>query len=130
MAGHRAGAGRIDGAASGQGDTLVSSVSGGYQVVTEDLAGLATFFHDSAGATLTDVRAKVADLHMSGEQTGRCCREAGDAVQKALQAIGENIQQFSDHLQDTGGALDATVRNYRSADEYGTGRLHSARGGA
>lgn len=108
----------------------MSSGSGGYRVVSEELAGLAKFFHDSAGATLTDVRAKVADLHLSGELTGRCCREAGDAVQKALQAIGENVQQFSDHLQDTGGALDATVRNYRSADEYGTGRLRSAGGDA
>lgn len=108
----------------------MGSGAGGYQVVVEELTGLAKYFHDSAEKTSSDVKSKITDLHISGEKTGRCCREAGDSVQKALQALGENVQQFSGHLQDTGGALDATVRNYQAVDEYGTGRVRSAGGKA
>lgn len=106
------------------------SGSGGYQVVVEELSGLAKYFHDEADKTLNDVQKKITDLHLTGDKTGRCCPQAGDAVAKVLQAFGQNVQQYSTHLQDTGSALDATVKNYQSVDDGGASTLNSAGGRA
>jgi len=87
----------------------------GFGVVAEQLRTLAGFFEDLEDAA-DDFADRVAEISISGEQTGRCCREVGDALKAGLQTLKANMDEFGSRALDVREALNATARNYDQAD--------------
>ncbi len=97
----------------------------GFDVVAEQLRTLAEFFED-----LEDVADGFAghlrEIDISGEQTGRCCPEAGDALHAGLAVLATDMDQFCSRALDVREALDGTARNYDYADATGEQQLRIA----
>ena len=97
----------------------------GFDVVAEKLRALAGFFED-----LEDVAdgyaGRIEEISISGEQTGRCCREAGDTLRGGLQRLKASLDEFGSRALDVREALNGTARNYDQADAAGTEALHTA----
>jgi hypothetical protein len=87
----------------------------GFGVEASRLSALAGFFEDVED-TADGYADRVAEITVSGEQTGRCCREAGDTLRAALQRIKANLDEFGSRALDVREALNATARNYDQAD--------------
>ena len=87
----------------------------GFGVVAGQLRALAGFFEDLED-TADDFADRVAEISISGEQTGRCCREAGDALEAGLQRLRANIDEFGGRALDVREALNATARNYEQTE--------------
>jgi hypothetical protein len=87
----------------------------GFGVVADQLRALASFFEDLEDAA-DDLADRVAEISISGEQTGRCCRGAGDALKAGLQRLKANIDEFGSRALDVREALNATARNYDETD--------------
>lgn len=87
----------------------------GFGVVAGQLHTLAGFFEDLED-TADDFADRVAEISISGEQTGRCCREAGDALKAGLQRLRANIDEFGSRALDVREALNATARSYEQTE--------------
>jgi Excreted virulence factor EspC, type VII ESX diderm len=99
----------------------------GFGVVAEQLRTLAGFFEeleDRADGFETRV-GELAD-GISGDQTGRCCRGAGDALKAGLQKVKDKVGQFGSTALDIRDALNDTARNYEQTDASGAGRIQTA----
>jgi Excreted virulence factor EspC, type VII ESX diderm len=90
----------------------------GFGVVADQLRTLAGFFEDLED-TADGLASRVQGLSISGEHTGRCCREAGDALRSGLQTLQANLDEFGSRALDIRGALNGTARNYDNADASG-----------
>lgn len=91
----------------------------GFGVVADQLRTLAAFF-EGLEDTADGFASQVEGLSMSGEHTGRCCREAGDAIRSGLQTLQVNLDEFGSRGLDIHGALNGSARNYDDADTSGT----------
>lgn len=66
---------------------------------------------------------------VSGDQTGpQVCPQAGDALRTGLQQVVDNLRTFGTHTLDIRGAVQATVANYREAEQSGVQNMNSAGG--
>jgi methyl-accepting chemotaxis protein len=99
----------------------------GFGVVADQLRTLAGFFEDLEDtADQYESRVGEAADGISGDQTGRCCREAGDALKAGLQKVKDNVAQFGTAALDVRDALNDTARNYDEADAAGVSQLQTA----
>lgn len=96
----------------------------GFEVVADDLRGLAGFFEDLED-TAGEYAGRVEEISISGEQTGRCCREAGDALRTGLQRVKANIDELGSRALDVREALNGTARNYDQTDSSNSANLTS-----
>ena len=94
----------------------------GFDVVAEKLRALAGYFEDLED-TAEDDAGRLDEVSISGEQTGRCCREAGDTLRSGLQRLKASLDEFGSRSLDVREALNGTARNYDQADATGTGAL-------
>jgi Excreted virulence factor EspC, type VII ESX diderm len=96
---------------------VVPAASGGqgFGVVADQVRALAGFFEDLEDAA-DGFADRVAGVSISGEQTGRCCREAGDTLRGGLQRLKASLDELGSRALDIRGALDATARNYDQTD--------------
>jgi Excreted virulence factor EspC, type VII ESX diderm len=94
----------------------------GFGVVADQLRALAGFFEDLED-TADDFADRIAEISISGEQTGRCCREAGDALRSGLQRLKASMDEFGVRALDIREALNGTARNYDQADASGAHSL-------
>jgi len=98
----------------------------GFGVVADQLRTLAGNFEeleDTAGGYERRV-ARIAGI--TGAQTGRCCRQAGDALGRGLELIEDKLARFGTAALDIRDALTDTARNYERADAAGTDELNAA----
>ena len=100
----------------------------GFGVVAEQLRTLAGFFEDVEDAA-DGFADRIAEIGISGEQTGRCCREAGDALSAGLQKLRAAVDEFGSRALDVRDALGGTARNYDEADEGGAATVTGAGSG-
>jgi len=98
---------------------------GGFGVVAGQLRTLAGFFEDLED-TAEDYAGRVEGISISGEHTGRCCREAGDAVRSGLQTLQASLDEFGSRALDVREALNGTARNYDEADAGSAQNLDTA----
>ena len=94
----------------------------GFGVIADQLRTLAGFFEDLEDAA-DDFAGRIAEISISGEQTGRCCREAGDALRAGLQTLKASMDEFGSRALDVREALNGTARNYDQADAGGAQTL-------
>lgn len=94
----------------------------GFAVVADQLRALAGYFEEVEDAA-DGFADRVAEIGISGEQTGRCCREAGDALRAGLQKLKTGIDEFGSRALDVREALGGTARNYDEADAGGAANL-------
>jgi hypothetical protein len=99
----------------------------GYGVVADQLRTLAGYFEDLED-TADQYETRVGEIAdgTSGDQTGRCCREAGDALKAGLQRIKDKVDQFGTAALDVRDALNDTARNYDEADAAGVSQMQTA----
>jgi hypothetical protein len=98
----------------------------GFGVVAEQLRTLADYFEDVED-TAGDYEQRIGEIAgITGEQTGRCCREAGDTLGRGLQMIKEKLDRFGSAALDVRDALHDTARNYEQADAGGAAGLRGA----
>jgi hypothetical protein len=97
----------------------------GFGVVADQLRTLAGFFEDLED-TADDYAGRLEEISISGEQTGRCCREAGDTLRSGLQRLKASVDEFGGRALDVREALNGTARNYDQADTAGTEALRTA----
>jgi hypothetical protein len=97
----------------------------GFGVVAEKLRTLAGFFEDLED-TAEGYAGRLDEVSISGEQTGRCCREAGDTLRSGLQRLQASLNEFGHQALNVRDALNGTARNYDQADAGGTAALHTA----
>lgn len=100
----------------------------GFGVVAEQLRGLAGYFEDLEDAA-EGFADRVEGISISGEQTGRCCREAGDALRGGLQKLAASLDEFGSRALDVREALNGTARNYEEADASGAQTFTTTEGG-
>ncbi|HEY0641454.1 MAG TPA: type VII secretion target [Pseudonocardiaceae bacterium] len=100
----------------------------GFGVVADQLRTLAGFFEDLED-TAEGYADRVGEISISGEQTGRCCREAGDALRAGLQTLKAGLEEFGTRSLDVREALNGTARNYDEADASGADGLNTAGSG-
>lgn len=99
---------------------------GGFGVIAEQLRTLAGYFEDLED-TIGDYERRVGEIaSITGEQTGRCCRQAGDALGQGLTQLKEKLAQFGSAALDVRDALKDTARNYDEADASGVQQLNTA----
>jgi len=94
----------------------------GFGVIADQLRTLAGFFEDLEDSA-DDFAGRLAEISISGEQTGRCCREAGDALRSGLQRLKASMDEFGSRALDVREALNGTARNYDEADASGAEQL-------
>lgn len=87
----------------------------GFGVVAGQLRALAGFFEDVEDAA-DDFAERVTQVGISGQQTGRCCRPAGDALRAGLQRLAVRMAQFGSRALDIREALHGTAASYDRAD--------------
>lgn len=96
----------------------------GFGVVADQLRTLAGYFEDLED-TAGGYERRVGEIaSITGEQTGRCCREAGDALGRGLELIKEKLAAFGSAALDVRDALKDTARNYDEADASGATLMH------
>jgi hypothetical protein len=100
----------------------------GFGVIADQLRTLADFFEDLEDAA-DNFAGRIAEISISGEQTGRCCREAGDALRSSLQRLKASMDEFGSRALEIREALNGTARNYDQADTGGTQGLTAAGAG-
>lgn len=101
----------------------------GYNVVSEQLTQLADVF-EQLEDTADGYQDRVDELtSVSGDHTGRCCPEAGDALRVGLQQVVSNLEAFGTHALDVRGAVQNTARNYANAEQTATDSLGAAGSG-
>lgn len=97
----------------------------GFRVVAEQLRTLAGYFEDLED-TAGEYERRISELAgITGEQTGRCCRQAGDALGRGLELIKDKLDLFGTAALDVRDALADTARNYDEVDAGGAGLMHS-----
>lgn len=94
----------------------------GFDVVAERLRALAGFFEDLEDA-VESLAAQVGEIGIGGEQTGRCCREAGDAMRTGLVRLQAGLDELGSRALDVREALHGTARAYDDADDAGASGL-------
>jgi|GEM_PF-6244414 len=92
--------------------------SQGFGVVAEALRTLAGFFEDLED-NADGFAGRLAGIGVSGEQTGRCCRQAGDALKSGLRRLAASMDDFGSRALDVREALDGTARGYDQSDAGG-----------
>jgi Excreted virulence factor EspC, type VII ESX diderm len=98
----------------------------GFGVIADQLRALAGYFEDVED-TAGEYERRVTEIaSITGEQTGRCCREAGDTLGRGLQTIKGKIERFGSAALDIRDALKDTARNYDDSDASGAGQLRTA----
>jgi len=98
----------------------------GFGVVAEQLRTLADYFEDLEDAA-DGFQRRVGELaSITGEQTGRCCRQAGDTLGRGLGVVGDKLAAFGTAALDVRDALADTARNYEQADAGGANQLYTA----
>jgi hypothetical protein len=98
----------------------------GFGVIADQLRTLAGYF-EGLEDTADDYERRVGEIaSITGEQTGRCCREAGDALGRGLQTIKDKLGQFGSAVLDVRDALKDTARGYEDVDASGAGQLRAA----
>jgi hypothetical protein len=96
----------------------------GFGVVADQLRTLAGYFEDLED-TAGDYERRVGEIaSITGEQTGRCCRAAGDTLGRGLGLIKEKLDAFGSAALDVRDALKDTAHNYDEADAGGTALMH------
>lgn len=95
--------------------TRPSGAGQGFGVIADQLRTLAGFFEDLED-TADGFAGRVGEISISGDQTGRCCREAGDTLNSGLQKIKADIDEFGRRALDVREALNGTARNYDETD--------------
>jgi len=100
----------------------------GFGVVAEQLRTLAGFFEELEDAA-DGYADRVGEISISGEQTGRCCRQAGDALRGGLQTLKASLDEFGSRALDVREALNGTARNYDEADASGAENLNTTGSG-
>ena len=94
----------------------------GFGVVADQLRTLAGIFEDLEDAA-DEFAGRLAEIGISGDQTGRCCREAGDTLRSALQTLKASMDEFGSRALDVREALNGTARNYDESDAGGAQTL-------
>ena len=97
----------------------------GFGVVAEQLRTLARRFEDLGDAAAGYTRG-LSEISISGDQTGRCAPDAGDALKAGLQHLVANLNQFGNRALHVCDALDSAASNYENADETGAQYLRAA----
>lgn len=100
----------------------------GFGVVADQLRTLAGFFEELED-TADGYADRVGEISISGEQTGRCCRQAGDALRGGLQKIRASLDELGSRALDVREALNGTARNYDEADASSSEGLDTAGSG-
>ncbi len=100
----------------------------GFGVVAEQLRTLAVFFEELED-TADGYADRVGEISVSGEQTGRCCRQAGDALRGGLQTVKASLDELGSRSLDVREALNGTARNYDEADASSSDNLNATGGG-
>jgi len=100
-------------------------IGDGFDVVAEQLRGLAAFFDDLEDAADGFAR-RIREIEISGQHTGRCCPEAGDALRAGLTVLAGDVDEFGRRALNVRGALHNTARNYDQADATGEQALRTA----
>lgn len=98
----------------------------GFGVIADQLRTLAGYFEDVEDMADEYERRAGEISSITGEQTGRCCREAGDTLGRGLGMIKEKIEQFGLAALDIRDALKDTARNYDESDASGAGQLRTS----
>lgn len=97
----------------------------GFAVTAEQLHTLAGYFEDIED-TADEYERRLGEIcGITGEQTGRCCREAGDTLGRGLGMIKDKIDRFGSAALDIRDALADTARNYDESDASGAGQLRT-----
>jgi len=98
----------------------------GFGVIAGQLRTLAGYFEDVEDKA-DEYERRVGEIaSITGEQTGRCCREAGDTLGRGLGMIKDKIERFGSAVLDIRDGLKDTARNYDEADASGTEQLRTA----
>jgi hypothetical protein len=98
----------------------------GFGVIADQLRALAGYFEDVEDKA-DEYERRVGEIaSITGEQTGRCCREAGDTLGRGLGMIKDKIERFGSAALDIRDALKDTARNYDEVDASGAGQLRTA----
>jgi hypothetical protein len=101
----------------------------GFGVVADQLRTLAGYFEDLED-TADGYQRRVEEIaSITGEQTGRCCRQAGDTLGRGLQTLVGKIDQFGSAALDLRDALTDTARDYEETDAGGAGQMRTAGAG-
>lgn len=100
----------------------------GFGVVADQLRTLAGYFEELEDAA-DGYADRIGEISVSGEQTGRCCRQAGDTLRGGLQKIKASLDEFGSRALDVREALNGTARNYDQADATGAETLTTTGGG-
>lgn len=90
-------------------------MSGGFDVVADQLRTLASYF-EGLEDTMEGYADRVGGTGVSGNHTGRCCPEAGDALNVGLQTVQAHLMDAGTRALDVRGALNVTARNYDETD--------------
>lgn len=99
----------------------------GFDVVADQVRALAGSFEDLEDAA-DGLAARLAEIDVSGAQTGRCCRCAGDALRGGLRRAAARLADLGGRALDLREALHATARAYDQADGAAARSLVSAGG--
>ena len=98
----------------------------GFGVIADQLRTLAGYFEDVED-TADEYQRRVGEIaSITGEQTGRCCREAGDTLGRGLGMIKDKIERFGSVALDIRDALKDTARDYDESDASGAGQLRTS----
>ena len=98
----------------------------GFGVVADQLRTLAGYFEELED-TADGYQRRVADIAgVTGAHTGRCCRQAGEALGRGLELIEDKLARFGTAALDVRDALTDTARNYERADAAGAAQVNAA----
>jgi hypothetical protein len=100
----------------------------GFGVVADQLRALAGTFEDLEDAA-DGLAARLVEIEVSGAQTGRCCRHAGDALRGGLRRVAGGLTGFGSRALDLRAALHAAASTYDQADGGAARSLASTGGG-
>jgi hypothetical protein len=99
----------------------------GFEIVAGQLGALAGYFEQFEDAA-DGLAARVREIDVSGAQTGRCCRPAGDELRGGLRRVGSGLAGLGSRALDLREALHATACAYDQADGAATRGLVPAGG--
>jgi hypothetical protein len=101
----------------------------GYGVVSGQLRDLGGKFVGYSN-TVTTSAGQLSGTVVTGLQTGRCCREAGDAMKAESDVLDHNLRDFGTQCGQVTENLGATAANYDRAEQGNTATVTASGLGA